>query len=291
MASGAEQLPADKFIAHHEGIGLHRDGRRIPLLGSGSPVKNAAGELIAISMILRDVSDLKEAERDRALLASIVEFSEDAIVSLRLDGTVVSWNCGAENLLGYTQDEMIGEKTDVLVRKERVAIFREFIAGVRQGHAVAAYDTTVRAKGGGAVEVSVSLSPIRDSSGDVVAVSAILRDVGKRVQAERKLRDSEARFREVFEEAPVGVCVTAMDGRFLQVNAALCRMLGYSAQELREFTWMELTHRRSGTFPGARRGDAKDSRELTGPGEAIYPSRWIRGVGAHARLAGPGLRR
>jgi PAS domain S-box-containing protein len=237
-----EQARAGTSISNHEGVGLHKDGRRIPLWVSGSPARNVAGELIAISMILRDVSDLKEAERDRALLASIVESSEDAIVSMNLDGTIVSWNGGAEKLCGYSRREILGKKVGLMAAPERAENVGRCLATVRQGGTVSEFDTILRAKDGREVDVSFSASPIRDSSGEVVAASAIVRDVGKRVQAERKLRESEERFREVFEKAPVGMMVVAVDGRLLQVNTALCQMLGYSAPELLEFTWVKLTH-------------------------------------------------
>ncbi len=82
------------------------------------------------------------------------------------------------------------------------------------------------------VDVSISRSSIRNSAGEVVHASAIVRDIGKRSRAERKLQESEERFREVFEHAPFGICVGAPDTRFIQVNAAYCRMLGYSSGEL-----------------------------------------------------------
>jgi len=242
LAAAIEQVRADQLISNHEGVGLHRNGRRIPLLRSGSAVRNATGELIAISMILRDVSWLKEAERDRALLASIVESSDDAIFSMMLDGTVVSWNGGAEKLCGYASGDILGKNARLLAGAAQLEEVGQCLAVVRQGGTVSAFDTTMQSKDGRKIDVSLALSPIRDSSGEVVAVSAVARDVGKRVHAEKKLRESEERFREVFENAPVGVCVCGLDGRYLQVNAAVCRMLGYSAQELMEFTWMDVTH-------------------------------------------------
>jgi PAS domain S-box-containing protein len=237
-----ERVRAGHAVTHHEGVGVHRDGRRIPLWVSGSAVRNAAGELVAISIIFRDVSGHKEAERDRALLASIVESSEDAIFAATLDGTVVSWNRGAETLLGYQSREIVGESVTILAGPARVEKVAQHLGAVRQGIAVPAFDTVMRAKDGYEVDVLFSASPIRDSAGGVTGASAIVHDIGKRVRAERKLRESEERFREVFENAPVGMMVVGVDGRLLQVNTALCRMLGYSAGDLLETTWVKLTH-------------------------------------------------
>jgi PAS domain S-box-containing protein len=242
VATVIEQARASQAITQHEGVGLHRDGRRIPCWVSGSAVRSAAGDLAAISMILRDITGQKEAERDRALLASIVESSEDAIYSVTLDGRVASWNRGAEALLGYAGREIVGKKAGMVVPEYRIEAARQYLEIVRQGRAIGPYDAALLTKDGREVDVSITISPIRDSAGDVVGVSTIARDAGKRLQAERKLRESEERFREVFENAPLGICVCALDGRFLQVNAALCRMLGYSAEALLQITWMHVTH-------------------------------------------------
>jgi PAS domain S-box-containing protein len=242
LAAVLEQARAGQAIPHHEGIGMHRDGRRIPCWVSASAVRNAAGELVAISLILRDTSGLMEAERDRSLLASIVESSEDAICALGLDGTVFSWNRGAEAFLGYQSHEIIGKNVAILAVAGRAEKISRHLQAVRQGGTVSAIDTVARTKAGGEVEISLSASPIRDSAGKIVGASAIVRDIRKRVQAERKLRESEELFREVFEHAPVGMMVSGAGGRLLQVNTALCRMLGYSAEELLATTWVKLTH-------------------------------------------------
>src|SRR5208282_3486853 len=83
---------------------------------------------------------------------------------------------------------------------------------------------------------------IRNSAGEIAGVSAISRDIGKRVRSERKLRESEERFRGVFEEAPFGMSVAGPDGRLIQVNTAFCRMLGFSEQELLDTPWIQLVH-------------------------------------------------
>ena len=230
-------------VSDREGIGLHRDGRRIPLWVSGSPVLNAAGKLVAMSMILRDVTDLQKAERDRAVLASIVESSEDAVFSVGTDGTLVSWNRGAERLLGYASCETIGKPFDIVVRDGR----REAVAGilqkVREGRPVEPYDAILRSRQGEGIAVSITISAVRNPAGELVGASAIARDVRQRRETERRVQESEERFRSVFENAPAGMMlVTADGGQVLQANTAFCQMLGYSREEMCRTTWMALTH-------------------------------------------------
>jgi PAS domain S-box-containing protein len=242
LAAVTEQACSGRTISHHRGMGLSRNGRRVPLGVSGSAVRNADGALAAISLILRDVTGIEQAERDHALLASIVESSEDAIFAVTLDGTVASWNRGAEALYGYQSREIVGKNVRLLVPADRRERAFQCRAVVEQGRAFASIDAPIRTKDGGEIDVSLSLSPIRDAAGAVVGSAAIVRDTRQRQEAERKLRESEVRFRQVFESAPVGVFVCDLDGRFLQVNAALCRMVGYSAPQLLETTWQALTH-------------------------------------------------
>jgi two-component system sensor histidine kinase/response regulator len=237
-----KQILRGDVVPHYEGLGLRQDGRRIHVWVAGSPVKNAAGEVVALSAVIRDITERKVAEQDRALLASIVESSEDAIYAVSPDGTIVSWNRGAEALFGYSSREIIGKSVATLVPLDRVDEVRQLFGAIGNGRAIPPFEKVLATKNGSDVDVSISISPIRNAAGDVVGASAIVRDIGERLRAERKLRESEERFREVFEHAPSGLSVTAPDGRFLQVNAALCRMLGYSAKELLETSWTKLTH-------------------------------------------------
>ena len=237
-----ERILQGNAIPQYESVCLHRDGRRIPVCVTASPIRNSSGEVAAVSTILRDISDRREAERARGLLASIVESSDDAIIGIGLDGAVVSWNRGAETLFGYSSEEIIGTNAEVLAPPGGREEQRRHFATVLKGSAVSAFKTVRQSKDGRWIDVSLSISGIRNSAGEVVGVSAIAHDIGKRLSAGRKLRESEERFREVFEHAPFGMAVTGLDGRFLQVNEALCEMLGYSERNLLETTWTALTH-------------------------------------------------
>ena len=229
-------------VSQWEGVCIHQDGHKFPVSVTGSPILDPAGRVVAISAIMSDISERREAERARASLAAIVEFSDDAIHSATLDGTIVSWNRGAERLFGYSSQEMLGMNVAMLARPDRAGMVAEHIAKIRTGCSISPFDTATQGKDGRPIDVSLSIFPVRDSAGEVVGVSSIVRDITERKRTEERLRESEERFREVFESAPAGICVVGMDGRFIQANPAFCRMLGYSAPELLATSWMELTH-------------------------------------------------
>ncbi len=229
-------------VRQHEGLVLHRDGRRIPITGTGCPIRNSAGNVVAVSLIMRDVSAQREAEETRALLALIIDSSEDAIKGISPAGIIVSWNRSAEKLFGYTEAEAIGQPVTILAPPERREEMQRNFAIVMAGGTVTPSDTVRLAKDGKPVEISLSISPIRNSAGRIVGASAIARNIDDQKRAERKLRESEERFRGVFEHAPHGMAVCNPGGTIAQANSALCRMLGYSEAELRSRTWLDLTH-------------------------------------------------
>jgi PAS domain S-box-containing protein len=237
-----EQVLQGKFVSQFQGLCRRADGRTFPVSVTGSPIRNAAGEVVAIAAVLRDISERKKAEQAQALLASIVESSDEAIHSVSMDGTILSWNRGAEVLFGYSSQDMIGKSAAVLAPPGREGEVRESLGAVGKGCTISAFDTVLQGKGGRGVDVSLSISPIRNPTGEVVGAAGIARDISKRIEAKRKLRESEERFREVFEHAPFGLCLTGLDGRIIQVNAALCRILGYSKEELLGTAWAQRTH-------------------------------------------------
>jgi len=220
LARLIERVLAGESISQYEGVGRHRDGRRINVSLTACPLRSYAGDVTAISMVMRDVSARFEAERSRALLASIVESSEDAIYSTGEDGAIISWNRGAEAMFGYTREEILGKPVEIL-------------AGPR-GRAGQIEKNWM--------DVSLSVSPMLNRAGGVVGHSYIARDISQHLLAERNLRDSDERFRQIFQHAPFGMSVTGPDHSFIKANAALCRMLGYSEEELLKLHWTQLTH-------------------------------------------------
>jgi PAS domain S-box-containing protein len=127
-----------------------------------------------------------QTEAATAYLASIVQSCEDAIIGKTLDGTIVSWNSGAEKLYGYSAVEMIGRSTLALFPSYRPDEFEELMQRVRKGEQVRQLETVRLRKDGRPVEVSVTISPIRDSQGRVIGASSVARDITQRKQEENE---------------------------------------------------------------------------------------------------------
>jgi PAS domain S-box-containing protein len=148
-----------------------------------------------IVLTFHDVTERKLAERTTALLAAIVDYSDDAILSKKLDGTITSWNQGAERLFGYKAEEAIGQHITLIVpwerRSEEEDILRRLAGGERVDH----FETVRRRRDGTDLDVSLTISPIRDAAGTVIGASNVARDVSERKRNELALRRSEERFR------------------------------------------------------------------------------------------------
>ena len=168
LAHFTEQVLQGKVVSQYEGLCRRKDGRTIHVSVTGSPIRNAAGEVVAISAVLRDISERQEAEQARALLASIVESSDDAIHSVSLDGTIVSWNRGAEMLFGYSRQEIIGQSAAILAPPGRGDELRQILGTVRDGFSICPFERVFLGKDGRAIDVQVSISPIRNPAGEVV---------------------------------------------------------------------------------------------------------------------------
>ena len=136
-------------------------------------------------------SPLTEPTQDdaRALLAAVVESSDDAIITKTLDGTITSWNASASRLLGYTATEIIGQAITVLIPLDRHSEERHIIASLRAGNRIEHYETVRVAKDGRLIDVALTISPVRGQTGEIVGASKILRDITERRRIERELQE------------------------------------------------------------------------------------------------------
>ncbi len=145
--------------------------------------------------IVEEITDKKTAEEARFRHAAIVESSEDAIISKSLDAVIVSWNAGAQRIFGYAESEAIGQPITILIPPESWDEENQILERLRAGERIEHYETTRITKAGNKVAVSLTISPIKDSTGRLVGFCQIARDITERKQAEEALRKSEERFR------------------------------------------------------------------------------------------------
>jgi PAS domain S-box-containing protein len=178
-----------------------------------------------------DITERKQVETTAARLAAIVESSDDAIVGKDLQGVVTSWNGGAENLFGYPAREMVGQPVARLIPPERLPEETEILSRIKHGENMPNFETVRVRKDGSTIQVSVTVSPIRDSAGNVVGASKVARDITERKRAEEARRVSEERYRTLFEYAPDGIVIVDPKGYYLDVNLSICKMLGYTREE------------------------------------------------------------
>ncbi|MGH9340962.1 MAG: PAS domain-containing sensor histidine kinase [Acidobacteriota bacterium] len=151
--------------------------------------------------VLIDISDRKLAEQLSSHLAAIIESSDDAIISKSLEGTILSWNSGAEQIFGYRVSEALGKNISLLVPADRFDEEPQILAKINRGERIDHYETVRQTKDGRKIDISLSVSPIRDKSGRIIAASKICRDISERKRAEAEREELLARERAARAEA------------------------------------------------------------------------------------------
>jgi PAS domain S-box-containing protein len=185
------KLTAGEAIDPYKAVWVRKNGREVSVSVTIYPVMNESGRVIGASKIACDISDLTRKDESRFRLAAIVDSADDAIISKNLDGIVTSWNEGARRMFGYTSDEMVGQSILRIIPGERRYEEDEILRKLKAGERVDHYETTRRRKNGQSIEVSVTISPIRDETGRVTGASKIARDISDRKRIERLLIQSE----------------------------------------------------------------------------------------------------
>jgi PAS domain S-box-containing protein len=208
------------------------DGRLRDINYSAVAYRNARGAVLGVIATGRDVTERKRAELDRQRLAMIVESSEDAIIAKDLNGFITSWNRSAEKMFGYTAREAIGGPIGLIVPPERSAEELALRKKVALGGPVSQFETERARKDGTRLPVSLSFSPIRDPLGRIVGVSAIMRDMTERNEAEEKLRAASAYARSLIEASPDPLVTISPQGKITDVNEATIKATGVARHEL-----------------------------------------------------------
>ena len=183
------ESPVEKVIAHGHIVGLAnhtilvaRDGRETAIDDSAAPIFDNDKQIVGVVLVFRDVQERRQAEESRQRLAAIVESSDDIIVTKNLDGIITGWNQGAERVLGYTADEIIGQHVSMLMPPEQLEDTEKILSRVRKGERVDHYETKRRRKDGTIIDVSLTVSPLRNEEGEIIGASKVARDISDKSQ-------------------------------------------------------------------------------------------------------------
>ena len=215
-------------LANHALL-IGRDGTERPVDDSAAPIKDEDGHVEGCVLVFRDVSERRRWEKDAGrrlldarLLASIVESSDDAIIRKSLDGIIQSWNAGAERIFGHTAEQAVGRHISLIIPPDCLSEEDRIIATLKAGRRVEHFETDRLRSDGQRLRVSLTISPIKDDAGNVVAASKIARDVTKQRQAEAE----REMFATVIENSTDFVGIAGADGVPIFINRAGLKLVG-----------------------------------------------------------------
>lgn len=198
--------------------------------------------------IITDVAEEKQTKDKIIKLAAIVESSNIPIITKTLEGEITSWNSAAERLFGYKAEEVMGKHFSILI-PEGVVYEQDILERIKHGEEVNSLETVWRTKQSQIINVSLTVSPLKDEKEQVYGASAVVRDITQRIEIEKELKHeinqrkySEAHLKAIFDNSTLGIVTFSLDEKVLDYNAALESMLGYSHVELSNMNYEKLNH-------------------------------------------------
>jgi PAS domain S-box-containing protein len=232
-------------LANHTVL-IRKDGRECPIDDSAAPISDERGQISGCVLIFRDVTAQRRMEQDKAqqlltarLLASIVESSDDAIISKSLDGTIQSWNAAAERVFGYTAAQAVGRHISLVIPPDRIAEEDMILARLRAGQRIDHFETERVRADGRRILVSLTISPIKNEAGLAIGASKIVRDVTRQRQSEQRERQllaetaaANAKFHAFFEQGALFAGIMDVDGTILEPNRQSWEACGYTREQI-----------------------------------------------------------
>jgi diguanylate cyclase (GGDEF)-like protein/PAS domain S-box-containing protein len=225
---------AEFRVRRHDGAWRHMHAHAVPVRNEDGSIREWVG-------MNTDVTERREAEAARALLAAVADSSQDAIISHDMEGTILSWNRGAEEIFGYRPEEAIGRDYRLLTPSTTPEQTRALAQRLMHGERIAPFEVLSRHRDGREIPVSVSLAALCNEAGRVVGVTAVARDITEPRLAAQALRESEQQLESILNNAAEAVIVVAADGSIERFNLAAQRMFGYSGEEARKLNLRRLT--------------------------------------------------
>ena len=202
-----------------------KDGTQFPALLNLSPIRDADGAIVGVSVVSRDLTADKEAREYAQRMASLVDSSQDAIVTKSLDDLITSWNPGAERMFGWTSEEIIGRPGTILGPEDRTREMASNLARLEAGGTVQTFETVCLRKSGAQFPVSLSTSSIHDTDGRLSGVAAIIRDL-------TELREASELSRTMIETSLDSMVSISPEGRITDANEATVTLTGVSREKL-----------------------------------------------------------
>jgi PAS domain S-box-containing protein len=245
--------PALKALHQGVSVGLtnhsvlvSKDGTERPIDDRAAPIRGKDGQIVGCVLVFRDVTERRRLEKENAnrlraarLLASIVESSDDAIISKSLDGIIQSWNAAAERLFSLPAEQAVGRHISLIIPADRIAEEDQIIATLKAGQRIDHFDTVRLRSDGQPVLVSLTISPVKDEAGQVIGASKIARDITGQRQAEERERRllaeaaaANAKFRAFFDQGPLFAGIMALDGTLLEANRLSLEACGYTKEQV-----------------------------------------------------------
>jgi PAS domain S-box-containing protein len=218
-------------LANHTVL-ISRDGTERPIDDSAAPIKNDDGEILGVVLVFRDATEIRRAQENAERLAAIVEHSNDAIIGKDLKGNITSWNAAAEQLYGFTAKEAIGQPISRIVPPDKQAELNAIMERLMGGERIEHLETVRLKKGGSPVDVSLTVSPIKNIYDEVIGASKIARDISEQKRIRDALRTSEERKAAFFRSALDCIISIDHEGRVLEFNPAAERTFGYRKDEV-----------------------------------------------------------
>ena len=276
-----------------EAIAERPDGTRVPFLAYPTPLRNGAGQLVGAVNILVDIAERKRNEAAAQHYAAIVESSDDAILSKDINGVITSWNDGAQRLFGYTSEEAVGKPVTLLIPVERHDEEPRILERIRRGERIDHYETVRQRKDGSLVDISLTVSPVRDRSGNIIGASKIARNITERKKAEEQqdllLREMDHRIKNLFALA---IGIVSLSGRSARNVQDLVKSARERLSALARACALTLL-RGPGDDPQARKPTMLHSliRTIIAPHENIEEAQAerIRIAGPDLQISGPAI--
>lgn len=213
-----EVLPAVRNSAFWEGELNFRNfatGQLVPVLYNIFPIRNSSGEITAYGTVARNLTEARLTEQRLHSLASIVETSDDAIVSKNLDGVIKSWNKGAERIFGYSAAEAVDQPITIVIPGDRHGEERDILTRIRRGERVDHFETVRQRKDGSLITVSLTVSPVKNAEGKIVGASKIARDISEQKRSQEQIvtlaREAEHRSKNLLATVQATVMLSQSD--------------------------------------------------------------------------------